>query len=72
MVVLEQHAGLFSPVHFLEQSLRKLPVHCLVMLPIFGAKGGACVGDVAERPEAFVRETEVVTFLFLFAEPNSL
>ena len=33
---------------------RAVPIHVLVVLPIFGAEGGASVSDMAERPEAFV------------------
>ena len=72
MIVLHQHHGLFHPLHFLEQRVGELSIHRLVMLPIFGAKDGARMGDVAERPEALVGKAEVVAFLLLFAQPDSL
>ena len=41
------------------------------MLPIFGAKDGARMGNVAERPEALIGKPEVVAFLLLFGQPDS-
>src|SRR5208337_854375 len=57
--------------HFLEDGVGKTLIDALIFAPIFRPKNGAGVGDVAERPEAFVGETFVVAAIFLGSEPDA-
>ena len=67
MIILHQHDGFFLALHLLEQGVGEFPVHGAVMLPILGAEDRPRVGDVAERPESFVGESEIEALLLFRA-----
>src|SRR5580704_19540615 len=51
MIVLNQNQRLFHTFHLGQCSVRKFAVRSLIGLPIRRSKNGACVRDVAKRPE---------------------
>src|SRR5580704_6930130 len=71
MIILHQNDGVVLAFHFFEHRAGEFAVDLLIGLPIFDAEDGAGVGDVAERPDAFVRESVVVAFFFLASQPDA-
>ena len=71
MIILNQHEWLLRAFDLFENGLRKFLIHALVILPIAGAKNGTRMRDMAERPDSFVRETEVVALLLFLREPDA-
>ena len=69
VVVLDQNHGLGGIFNLLKHSIGEFLVDLPIVLPILCPKNRACVGNVAERPEALVGKTVVVTFLLFFVEP---
>ena len=70
VVILHQHDRVLG-LGFLLHGLRKSPVHGAVLLPVGGAKYGARVRDVAQRPQALVGEAIVVAGFLLPGEPDA-
>src|ERR1051325_5984207 len=70
MVVLNEHHWILGAAHFLEDRICKLHVRLAVIVPIGGSKQWSSVCDMAEGPQALIREAVVVAFLFLFRKPN--
>jgi len=71
VVVLRKDDGGGDVSHFLENGVGEALINALILAPVFGAKDGARVGDVAERPEAFVGETFIVAAIFFRGEPDA-
>src|SRR6266567_8517328 len=71
MIILHQHHRLTDILHFLEQSVRKLPVHFLIMLPIAGPEKGTRVRDMTEGPEPLISKSVVIALLLFLGEPDS-
>ena len=63
VIILHEHGGARFTFHLVEESVGEFPVHGLVVLPIPGAERRAGMGNVAQRPEALIGETEIKTFL---------
>src|SRR5690348_1194065 len=70
VIVLRQHQRVLCASHFVNQRVGEFLIYGAVLLPILGAEQRAGMGDVAERPEAFVSEAEIEAFLFLPREPD--
>src|SRR5688572_30122475 len=70
VIVLDQDDRVVA-IDFLEQSGHEALVDRAVMFPVLAAEQGPRVGDVAQRPQALVGETEVVAALFFLREPNA-
>ena len=64
VVILHEEQGVLDAGHFVEHGVREFAVGVLVALPIRGTENRAGVGDVAQRPEPFVREPVVVALFF--------
>ena len=71
VIILNQHERRFGGFDFLQHGLREFFVDALVVLPIGGAETRTRVGDVAERPNAFVGEAEVVAVFLFLGEPDA-
>ena len=71
MVVLHEHDRAFFVRDFLEHGIGEMFVDGTIGFPVAGAEDGACVGDVAQGPQAFVGEAEVKPLLFFLGEPNA-
>ena len=71
MVVLRENYGRGDVPHFLYDRVGEALVDSLVLAPVFGAKDGTRVGNVAEGPEAFIREAFVIAAVFLRGEPDA-
>src|ERR1017187_6977727 len=67
MIVLNKDHGILFAGDFLDESVGKLLVDCVVVFPIRSAKDGAGVGDVAERPETFIGKSVIVASFLLAA-----
>jgi len=70
-IVLGKDNGRGDVAHFLDEGVGKALVDTLIFVPVFGTEDGARVGDVAERPEAFVGEAFVITAIFFRGEPDA-
>ena len=70
MVILHQHDRVVG-ARLVGDDVGEAAIHRLVMLPVRRAEDRARMRDVAERPETFVREAEVITLLLLLREPHA-
>src|SRR5579872_6501529 len=70
MVIMDENRRLLRALHFLKQSFCELFVGRPVLLPVGFAKDRARMSDVAQRPEAFVGESKVISVLLLSGEPD--
>src|ERR1700685_1494344 len=66
MVVLQQQQRLLEIGHLFERSIGKLLIDLAISLPVRRTEDRASVRDVTQRPQPFIREAEVITFLFFF------
>ncbi len=71
MVILNQHEWPVCAFNLFEDCRCKFLIHALVMLPIRGAKNGTRMGNMAERPNSFVREAEIVALLLFLRQPET-
>ncbi len=71
VVVVHQQDRRTHVPHFFEHRIRELTIDRLIVRPVLGPEDRARVGDVAERPEALVREAVVVAALFLPGQPDA-
>ena len=71
VVILHQNHRLFGVLHFFEQGIGELTVDGLILFPIVGSKDRTRVRDMTERPDSFIGEAVVISFLFFLGEPNS-
>ncbi len=71
VVVLHEDDRPLDIVHLVEHGVGELPVHLPVVLPVVHAEDRTRVRDVAQRPESFVREAEVVALFFLGGQPHA-
>ena len=71
MIVLRQQNGRIRVCHFLQDGVGKPLVDPLVLQPVFGAENWARMGDMAKRPEALIRKSIVIAFVFLFRKPDA-
>src|SRR5579862_6157098 len=71
MIILNQQQRLFLVGHLFEHGIGELLVDGAIRLPIGRTKNWTRVRNVTKWPEAFVRKSEVITFLFILGEPNS-
>jgi hypothetical protein len=53
------------------QSIGELLVYCVVVLPIGHAEDWACMSDVAQWPQALVREPVVIAVFLFGVEPDA-
>src|SRR5215472_6848214 len=65
VVVLNQHEWPVRAFNLFENCFGKFLIDALVALPIRGPKNGTRMGNMAKRPNSFVREAEVIA-LFIF------
>src|SRR6202158_2343612 len=71
MRILPQYNRCLRRFHLLDGRIGEAAIDFLISDPILGAKDGASVRDVAQRPDAFIGEAFVVALLFLGAEPDA-
>ena len=71
VIVLNEHERLIGVLHLLQHRFGEHLVHALVLLPVGGAERRTRMGNVAERPEPFVRKAEVVAVLLRFRQPDA-
>ena len=71
VIVLDEDKRVAGAVDLLEQCRREFTVDAAIVVPVAGAKDGARVCDMAERPESFVREAEIEPLFLLAAQPHS-
>ena len=71
VVILRQKNWRVHVRHLLQNGVGEALVDALVLQPVFRTENGARVGDVAERPKAFVRKSIVVAFVFFIREPDA-
>ena len=71
VVILHQHGWIGFVLRFLKQGVREAAVHRVIVFPILLAEQRAGVCDVAQRPQTFIRESEVESFFFFLAQPHA-
>ena len=54
-----------------QHGFREFPVDGLIIFPVFDPERRACMGNVTQRPQTFVRKTEIEAILFFLRQPNS-
>ncbi len=69
MIVLDQNHRMFLACHLLHESVGKLLIDVVVVLPVPRAKYGTSMGIVAKRPQAFVGKAVVVAVFLLRTQP---
>ena len=70
VIVLDEHHRVVGP-RFVRHGFGEPPIDLLIIVPIFFAKDRWDEHDVAQRPESFVGQAEVVAVLFLIGQPDS-
>ena len=70
VIVLNQHHRILFSLDLLQQRVRELPIHGFVEFPVFGAESRASVGDVAERPQALICESQIEPLFFFLGQPQ--
>src|SRR5437764_13952475 len=71
MVILNEQHWIARKPHFFEDRVCEFDIGLAVVVPIGSSKQRSSVRNVAERPEAFIRKTVVVAFLFFFRQPDT-
>src|ERR1051326_2757711 len=71
VIILRQDHRTFDALYFIEHDFRKLLVHLLVISPVARTEDRASIGDMAERPQTFVGEAEIVSLFLLRTHPDS-
>ena len=69
VVILHQHDGRFCP-GLAGHGPGELAIHRDILRPVARAEGRPHMGDVAQRPEAFVGQPVVIAGFFLGRKPN--
>src|SRR3954447_11085424 len=64
VIVLNEDHSRAAP-RFVQHSIREEPIVPSIAVPVDRAEGGPLKGNVAQRPEAFIRKTVVIFFLEL-------
>src|SRR3989337_755257 len=63
MIILDKYIRLLINLAFKRPG--KFLIHFLVTRPVIGPENWPCMGDMTQRPYALIRETVIITFLFL-------